>query len=104
MKEKVEGLEIGADDYLTKPYHVDEMLARVLTHLLELQSKLVREALEQQHVMHVLEHTGATRSRRPRSWESAGYSLREAEDLRAGLSRNGNFPGGLNSVEENCRE
>lgn len=29
LKHKVEGLERGADDYMTKPFHVREMLARV---------------------------------------------------------------------------
>lgn len=28
-KEKVRGLDLGADDYLTKPFHAQEMLARV---------------------------------------------------------------------------
>jgi len=28
-QEKVEGLEAGADDYLTKPFHTEEMLARI---------------------------------------------------------------------------
>lgn len=27
--EKVEGIDAGADDYLTKPFHIEEMLARV---------------------------------------------------------------------------
>ncbi len=29
VNERVEGLETGADDYLTKPFHFDELLARV---------------------------------------------------------------------------
>jgi two-component system response regulator PhoP len=28
-QEKVEGLEAGADDYLTKPFHVEELIARI---------------------------------------------------------------------------
>ena len=28
-QDKVEGLEAGADDYLTKPFHVEELVARV---------------------------------------------------------------------------
>lgn len=28
-QEKVEGLEAGADDYLTKPFHIEELMARV---------------------------------------------------------------------------
>ncbi len=31
--EKVQGFEIGAVDYVTKPYHREELLARVRTHL-----------------------------------------------------------------------
>lgn len=28
-QEKVEGLEAGADDYVTKPFHIEELLARI---------------------------------------------------------------------------
>src|SRR5476649_1511142 len=29
VEDKVQGLENGADDYLTKPFHFDELLARI---------------------------------------------------------------------------
>lgn len=29
----IKGLSVGGDDYITKPFHVDELLARILAHL-----------------------------------------------------------------------
>jgi len=29
IKDKVKGLETGADDYVTKPFHLDELEARI---------------------------------------------------------------------------
>jgi sigma-B regulation protein RsbU (phosphoserine phosphatase) len=54
-KEVVEGMQAGADDYLTKPYHRDELRVRVEVgvRMIELQQKLadqigeLREALDQ---------------------------------------------------------
>ena len=54
-KEVVEGMQAGADDYLTKPYHRDELRVRVQVgvRMIELQEKLaeqigeLREALDQ---------------------------------------------------------
>lgn len=33
VDDRIEGLNAGADDYLTKPFSLDEMLARVRAHL-----------------------------------------------------------------------
>ncbi|NNM95135.1 MAG: response regulator, partial [Bacteroidia bacterium] len=42
VQNKVEGLESGADDYLTKPFHFEELLARIKA--LERRQKVIKEA------------------------------------------------------------
>lgn len=32
-QDKINGLMVGGDDYITKPFHMDELLARVMAHL-----------------------------------------------------------------------
>jgi signal transduction histidine kinase len=46
--DKVNAFKVGAVDYIEKPFHVDEVIARVNTHLtLRSQNELLKEAVEQ---------------------------------------------------------
>ncbi len=48
--DKVRGLETGADDYVTKPYSVAELLARVRTQLRRVRPATVGERLEYEDI------------------------------------------------------
>ncbi|MDI6706904.1 MAG: diguanylate cyclase [Bacillota bacterium] len=50
IEDKVEGLEVGGDDYITKPYNVSELIARINVHirLKEAQDKF-RQLLEEKN-------------------------------------------------------
>lgn len=44
-KEKVEALDLGADDYITKPFHINELLARVRVALRKKMPKVMKERI-----------------------------------------------------------
>ena len=46
IKDKIEGLNIGADDYLTKPFEFAELLARARALLRRRNSSLIRPKVE----------------------------------------------------------
>ncbi|MEY3004354.1 MAG: hypothetical protein RLZZ491_1530 [Pseudomonadota bacterium] len=55
--DKIRGLETGADDYITKPYSVAELLARLRTQLRRVRPATVGERLEYDDiVMDLAEH------------------------------------------------
>ena len=49
--DKVRGLETGADDYVTKPYSVSELLARLRTQLRRVRPATVGERLDYEDIM-----------------------------------------------------
>jgi len=51
-KDKVQGLNVGADDYLTKPFSLDELFARVNAVLRRSQANLVDTHLANSPVIH----------------------------------------------------
>jgi two-component system, OmpR family, phosphate regulon response regulator PhoB len=55
--DKIRGLETGADDYMTKPYSVAELLARLRTQLRRVRPATVGERLEYEDIlMDLAEH------------------------------------------------
>ncbi len=48
--DKVRGLELGADDYVAKPYSITELMARVKTQLRRSRASLVGEVIEFKHI------------------------------------------------------
>jgi signal transduction histidine kinase len=75
---KIEGLELGADDYVTKPFHPRELMARIgsLVRLRRLQAELaVRNAL--------LESANAELASTLDELKQAGVQLVQAERLAA---------------------
>ncbi|MGB1287754.1 MAG: response regulator, partial [Aggregatilineales bacterium] len=56
--DKVKAFEVGGVDYITKPFHVDEVLARVYTHLQmrEMQRTLQEQNLELEAFAHTVAH------------------------------------------------
>jgi DNA-binding response OmpR family regulator len=80
VEERVEGLLRGADDYILKPFHPKELLARVHGALrtLSLQRELRQKAeeLEQQHQMLVATQEQLVRSQRLAAIGEIGLAIR----------------------------
>jgi two-component system phosphate regulon response regulator PhoB len=63
--DRVRGLEIGADDYVVKPYSVAELLARIRTQLRRSRPSAVGQRLEYQDVVMDLEEHRVFRADTP---------------------------------------
>lgn len=50
VRDKVEGLDLGADDYMTKPFAAEELLARI-RNILRRHNERVRDAEESRYVV-----------------------------------------------------
>ena len=46
LEDKLKGFEIGADDYVTKPFHIEELIARVNVQLRNTKNPKVKDVLE----------------------------------------------------------
>ena len=52
VKDKVKGLHMGADDYLVKPFSIDELIARVESVL-----RRYNKGMEEIHILNTIIHT-----------------------------------------------
>lgn len=84
VADKVQGLDVGADDYLTKPFHIQELLARIRAALRRRTAgetrhqggeTLRRGSLTLDHVGHAVRWDGADIELTRREYELLRYML-----------------------------
>ncbi len=53
VSDKVMGLDMGADDYMTKPFAIEELLARIRVALKKRRAKDMRENIRESHMIEI---------------------------------------------------
>jgi DNA-binding response OmpR family regulator len=80
MDQRVEGLKLGAVDFISKPFQIEELLARVQTHLelRRLRVRLERQAADLQRTNEQLQKEMAERSRTQKALREKNAQLATA--------------------------
>ena len=88
LEDKLSGLNLGADDYITKPFHIEELIARVNVQLKRDNSKKIKDILEYGDLKLNLKSSTITNSR---SEESIEIGLKELQILEYLMKNTGIF-------------
>lgn len=87
--DKIVGLEVGADDYVTKPFSVNELLARIKAHLRRTERERGAPPAESQRLIHGDLVIDLEKHEVLKDGESVTLSLKEFELLRVLLENRG---------------
>lgn len=83
MLEKIKGLDVGADDYLTKPFHTGELFARIRALMRRpektLKTRLVFGDIVMDSSAHSVTKAGKTVTLMPKEYALLEYLLRNAD-------------------------
>ena len=75
VEDRIEGLEAGADDYLVKPFHVDELVARIEALLRRARGRVVEGELRVADLAFDVGSLGVRRGERPLSLSPTGLRI-----------------------------
>jgi len=75
VEDRVEGLAAGADDYLVKPFHVDELVARIEALLRRARGRVVDGELRVADLVFNVGSLGVRRGERPLSLSPTGLRI-----------------------------
>ncbi len=85
--ERVEGLEAGATDYLPKPFHIEELVARVAAQLRLARPpappQLALDDLEIDPVAHHVSRAGTSLALSPKEFDLLAYLVRHARQVKS---------------------
>lgn len=75
VEDRIEGLDAGADDYLVKPFHVDELAARIEALLRRARGRVVDGELRVGDLVFDVANLGVSRGQRPLSLSPTGLRI-----------------------------
>ena len=85
IEDKIKGLGFGADDYMTKPFHKDELVARI--HAIVRRSKgHAQSVINTDDLLHQSRHQNGRDQRRARAFDRKEYQMLELLALRKGMT------------------